>query len=77
MCLLAASFEVPELAAVSGLPIQVVRADDTPRPMHIGGRAGAAIKNMVCTMAIDVPMKESSTPGAYRWPKGPKAEVAA
>jgi NADH dehydrogenase FAD-containing subunit len=56
--------------------IQVVRADDTPRRLHIGGRAGAAIKNMVCTMVVDAPLKESSKPGAYRWPKGPKTEAA-
>jgi NADH:ubiquinone reductase (H+-translocating) len=52
--------------------IQVVRADDTPRPLHIGGRAGAAVKEMICAMVADAPVKESGQPGAYRWPKGPK-----
>jgi NADH:ubiquinone reductase (H+-translocating) len=57
--------------------IQIVTADDTPRRLHIGGRAGGAIKNMVATMVVDAPKKESSKPGAYRWPKGPKPEVVA
>jgi NADH:ubiquinone reductase (H+-translocating) len=57
--------------------IQVVRADDTPRPLHIGGRVGGAIKNMVCTMVVDAPAKERTKPGAYHWPKGPKPEVMA
>lgn len=56
--------------------IQVVRADDSPRRVHIGGRAAAAIKNVVCTMVIDAPVKESRKPGTYRWPKGPKSRVA-
>jgi NADH dehydrogenase FAD-containing subunit len=55
--------------------IQFVRADDTPRQLHIGGRAGGAIKNMVCTMVATAPTKESDKPGAYHWPKGPKPEV--
>lgn len=55
--------------------IQVVRADDSPRRLHIGGRAGAAVKNMVCTMVVGAPVKESSKPGAYRWPKGPAPEA--
>ncbi len=56
--------------------IQIVKADDTPRRLHIGGRAGGAIKNRVCTLVVDAPAKESSQPGAYRWPRGPMAEVA-
>jgi NADH dehydrogenase FAD-containing subunit len=57
--------------------IQLVRADDTARRLHIGGRAGGAIKNMVCTMVAEAPAKESVKPGAYHWPKGPTAEVTA
>jgi NADH dehydrogenase FAD-containing subunit len=54
--------------------IQAVRADGTPRHLHIGGRAAAVIKKWICTMAVEAPMKESNRPGAYRWPKGPKPE---
>jgi NADH:ubiquinone reductase (H+-translocating) len=57
--------------------IQVVRADDSPRGMHVGGRTGAAIKDLVCTMVVDSPIKESRKPGAYRWPKGPKPGATA
>ena len=57
--------------------IQVVRADDTPRPMHIGGRAGATIKEKICEMVVDSPTKESTKAGAYSWPKGPKRASAA
>jgi NADH dehydrogenase FAD-containing subunit len=52
--------------------VQVVHADDSPRPLHIGGRAGAVVKELICTMAAAAPRKESSRPGAYHWPKGPK-----
>jgi NADH dehydrogenase FAD-containing subunit len=51
--------------------IQVVRADDTPRPLHVGGRAGAAIKERICRFVVDSPKKERTSPGAYSWPKGP------
>jgi NADH dehydrogenase len=57
--------------------VQVVTADDTPRRLHIGGRAGGAIKNMVVTMVVDAAKKEINRPGAYRWPKGPKPQVIA
>jgi NADH dehydrogenase FAD-containing subunit len=57
--------------------IQVVRADDTPRSIHFGGRAGAMIKEKICTMVVDSPKKESTSPGHYAWPKGPKRTSAA
>ncbi len=56
--------------------IQVVRSDDTPRALHVGGRAGAMIKERICEMVVDSPMKESTKPGAYSWPKGPKRASA-
>jgi NADH:ubiquinone reductase (H+-translocating) len=52
--------------------IQAVRNDDTPRPLHVGGRAGAKIKEKICAMVVDSPTKESTEPGTYSWPKGPK-----
>jgi hypothetical protein len=27
-------------------------------------------------MVVDAPMRESSTPGTYRWPNGPKPQAA-
>jgi NADH dehydrogenase FAD-containing subunit len=57
--------------------VQIVRADDTPRRLHIAGRTGGAIKNMICTMVVEAPAKESRRPGAYRWPKGPASESPA
>jgi NADH dehydrogenase len=57
--------------------IQVVRADDTPRPLHVGGRAGAAIKERICRFVVDSPKKERTSPGAYSWPKGPHREPPA
>jgi NADH dehydrogenase FAD-containing subunit len=52
--------------------IQVVRPDDSPRPLHIGGRAGALIKEKICEMVVASPKKEGSKPGAYSWPRGPQ-----
>jgi NADH dehydrogenase FAD-containing subunit len=57
--------------------IQVVRADDTPRPLHVGGRAGAAIKEKVCRFVVDSAKKERTSPGTYTWPKGPHREPPA
>lgn len=136
MCILAASFEAPDLASISGLPvdpsgrmkvdehlrcvdapnvigggdaapalaalaahlrmgcaaavplgalaagrkngyIQVVRPDDTLRALHLGGWAGAAIKEKICQMVVDSPKKERTSPGSYSWPKGPNRKSAA
>jgi NADH dehydrogenase FAD-containing subunit len=51
--------------------IQPVRSDDTPRPFHVTGRTGAAIKEQICRLVVSSPVRESRKPGAYRWPKGP------
>jgi hypothetical protein len=52
--------------------IQLVRADDTPRPIHLSGRTAAKVKEMICTMVVKSPMKERQKPGVYSWPSGPK-----
>ncbi|WP_183407260.1 NAD(P)/FAD-dependent oxidoreductase [Nocardioides marmorisolisilvae] len=52
--------------------IQLVRSDDTARRFHLGGRTGARVKEWICEMVVDSPKKESTQPGAYSWPKGPK-----
>ncbi|MCO8276876.1 FAD-dependent oxidoreductase [Actinoplanes sp. TRM 88003] len=51
--------------------IQLVHADDRPRPLHIGGRLGARVKESVCKMSVSLPAKERTKPGAYPTPKGP------
>ncbi|MFL6158901.1 MAG: NAD(P)/FAD-dependent oxidoreductase [Marmoricola sp.] len=57
--------------------IQLVRSDDTPRATHVGGRLGAVVKERICEMVLDAPMKERTRPGAYTWPKGPHQRPAA
>ncbi|WP_019179544.1 NAD(P)/FAD-dependent oxidoreductase [Microbacterium yannicii] len=52
--------------------IQLARPDDSPRPIAVTGRLGAAIKAWVCRMTIDRPRDERTRPGAYRVPDGPK-----
>ena len=52
--------------------VQLVRADDTPRKMHVGGRLGAFIKEAICTMTVKATRKERTKPGAFRGPKGPQ-----
>jgi NADH dehydrogenase len=57
--------------------IQAVRNDDTPRAFHVGGRLGATIKEKITEMVVDSPTKESTKPGTYSWPKGPKRKPTA
>jgi NADH:ubiquinone reductase (H+-translocating) len=57
--------------------IQVVRPDDTPRRLHVGGRAGAAIKEKICRLVVASSKKERTSPGTYSWPKGPQRNSAA
>ncbi|TFC93923.1 hypothetical protein E3T28_16115 [Cryobacterium sinapicolor] len=52
--------------------IQFVRADDTPRHMHIAGKLGATIKESICRMVVSGPQKEITKPNSYFTPKGPK-----
>ena len=60
--------------------IQLARTDDTPLPLYLGGRAGAAVKEAVCRMTIGFLRREARNPGSYFWLKGgkrPSADVAA
>lgn len=52
--------------------IQLVRADDTPRPFHVGGRAAAWVKEWICRLTVDSPRRERSRPGSYPTVRGPK-----
>lgn len=53
--------------------IQLVRADDTPRSVALSGRPAAFLKEKICTMVVDVPVRESERAGKYSWPRGPRA----
>lgn len=50
--------------------LQLVRADDSPRPLALSGRLGAAAKEAICRMTVDKLRAERSQP-AYKTPKGP------
>ena len=59
--------------------IQIARTDDTPLPLYLGGRAGAAIKEAVCKATVSFLRREARKPGSYFWLKGgnrPSAEAA-
>ena len=57
--------------------VQVVRADDTPRALHLGGRAAALVKEQICRMVVTRPAAERTRPGAYAWPRGPRTGTPA
>ncbi|MGY1743335.1 MULTISPECIES: NAD(P)/FAD-dependent oxidoreductase [unclassified Blastococcus] len=57
--------------------VQVVRADDSPRALHLGGRAAATVKEQICRMVVTAPAAEATRPGAYRWPGGPRRGAGA
>lgn len=56
--------------------IQFVTADDKPRPFHISGRAGALVKEAVCTyIAKGSPRREGIHPNTLWWaPAGPSRD---
>ena len=47
--------------------IQPARRDDSPRSWHIGGWAGARIKEAVCRRVVEGPGQEKDKPGSYSW----------
>jgi NADH:ubiquinone reductase (H+-translocating) len=53
--------------------VQVVRADDSPRPFHLEGWLGAHVKESICTMVVRALREERSKPGSYHAPQGPRA----
>lgn len=55
----------------SGL-IQLAHRDDRVVPLHVAGRAGATIKEMVCRSTISFLVREARKPGSYVWLKGGK-----
>ncbi|MEW5808074.1 MAG: FAD-dependent oxidoreductase [Actinomycetota bacterium] len=52
--------------------LQLQRRDDTPLPVFVGGRAGAAIKEQVCRWTVKWMAGEAGKPGSYRSLKGPE-----
>lgn len=54
--------------------IQLAHLNDTPVPLHIGGRLAASIKEWVCRGTLTYLAKEARKPGSYFWPKGGKRQ---
>lgn len=50
--------------------VQLARFDDTPVNVFVGGRLGAAIKEVICKTTVWAIRREAAKPGAYRWLKG-------
>lgn len=56
--------------------IQLGHTDDTPRKLYVGGRAGAAIKEMVCNGTLSILATAAKHPTWYFWPQGGKRAEA-
>lgn len=52
--------------------IQLAHLDDTVMRMHLGGRAAATVKEVVCKTTISALAKEARKPGSYFWLRGGK-----
>ncbi|MBJ7291250.1 FAD-dependent oxidoreductase [Williamsia sp.] len=46
--------------------------DDRPRPILVGGRAGAVVKEQVCRMTLRWIAGEGRRGGSYSWTRGPR-----
>ncbi len=49
---------------------QVAHKDDTARPLHLGGRPGAKLKEVICRYTIKQLANEARKPGSGTWIKG-------
>ncbi|MGW0810258.1 hypothetical protein [Nonomuraea sp. NPDC002799] len=50
---------------------QIARKDDTPVNVYVGGRMGAAIKEVTCKFVVSKRIRrEAREPGSMGWPKG-------
>ncbi len=57
---------------------QLAGKDDSPVNVYIGGRAGAAIKELTCKLGVLKVRREARKPGSLIWPKGgPRPEQPA
>ncbi|RWA20599.1 NAD(P)/FAD-dependent oxidoreductase [Mycolicibacterium brumae] len=50
--------------------VQLSHPDDSPRRVSVGGRPGAAIKELVCKGTLWFLRREARKPGSYMWLKG-------
>jgi NADH dehydrogenase len=55
---------------------QFARKDDSAMNLYIGGRAGAAIKEMTCKFAVGKMRTEARRPGSMIWLKGGSRSVS-
>lgn len=49
---------------------QFARKDDTAQNFHVGGRLGAAYKELTCKLGVLKIRREARKPGSLRWVKG-------
>jgi NADH dehydrogenase len=57
---------------------QLAGKDDRPVNIYIGGRPGAAIKELTCKLGVSKIRREARKPGSLLWPKGgPRPEQPA
>ncbi|GAA3681853.1 FAD-dependent oxidoreductase [Nonomuraea antimicrobica] len=49
---------------------QLARKDDTPVNVYVGGRVGAAYKELACRLGVFKIRREARRPGSLFWPKG-------
>ncbi|CAM3317627.1 NAD(P)/FAD-dependent oxidoreductase [Kibdelosporangium persicum] len=59
---------------------QIARKDDSVVNAYVGGRLGAAIKELTCRLGVGKIRREAQKPGSLFWPKGgprPEQPVAA
>ncbi|MEU9329210.1 FAD-dependent oxidoreductase [Streptomyces canus] len=49
---------------------QFAHKDDTAKRLHVGGRTGAKVKELVCKLTVKQLVDEARKPGSHTWAKG-------
>jgi hypothetical protein len=49
---------------------QFAHKDDTAKRLHLGGRTGAKVKELVCKLTVKQLVNEARKPGSHTWAKG-------
>ncbi|MFI9168417.1 NAD(P)/FAD-dependent oxidoreductase [Streptomyces lincolnensis] len=49
---------------------QFAHKDDTAKRLHVGGRTGAKVKELVCRLTVKQLVDEARKPGSHTWAKG-------
>jgi NADH dehydrogenase FAD-containing subunit len=49
---------------------QFAHKDDTAKRLHLGGRTGAKVKELVCQLTVKQLVNEARKPGSHTWAKG-------